>query len=113
MTEKTYRGSVYAFEFLGLVYVLRAMFAPEIALGGFSLVLISLWCCSVFICLRDSRMRLPALLLLPLLFGVSVGDYAFAPLGMTKPIETPWYVTTVLLASVASSLYLRGQNNAQ
>ena len=96
-----------------MVYVLRAMFAPEIAIGGFSLALIALWCCSVFIGLRNSPMRVPALLLLPLLFGISVGDYVFASLGMAKPIETPWYVTTVLLASVASSLHLRGQNNAQ
>ena len=110
MTEKTYSGYVYAFEFLGLVYVLRAMFAPEIVIGGFSLALIALWCCSVFIGLRNSRMRLPALLLLPLLFGVSVGDYVFASLGMAKPIPTPWYVTTVLLASVASSRYLRRNN---
>ena len=110
MTEKTYSGYVYAFEFLGLVYVLRAMFAPEIALGGFSLVLISLWCCSAFVGLRNSPMRVPALLLLPLLFGLSAGDYVFAPLGMTKPIPAPWYVTTVLLASVASSLYLRRNN---
>ena len=108
---KTYSGSVYAFEFLGLVYVLRAMFAPEIVISGFSVALIALWCCSVFIGLRNSSMRVPALLLLPLLFGLSAGDYVFAPLGMTKPLPTPWYVTTVLLASVASSLYLRRSNH--
>ena len=110
---KTYSGYVYAFEFLGLVYVLRALFAPEIALSGFSLALTALWCCSAFVGLRNSPMRVTALLLLPLLFGLSVGDYVFSSIGMTKPIPTPWYVTTVLLASVASSLYLRKQNNAQ
>jgi hypothetical protein len=46
---KTYSGHVYAFEFLGLVYVLRALFAPEIALSGFSLALTALWCCSIFL----------------------------------------------------------------
>ena len=107
---KTYSGHVYAFEFLGLVYVLRAMFAPEVVISGFSLALIALWCCSTFVGLRNSQMWLPALLLLPLLFGLSAGDYVFAPRGMTKPIPTPWYVTTVLRASVASSLYLRRNN---
>ena len=107
---KTYSGHVYAFEFLGLVYVLRALFAPEIAISGFSVALTALWCCSTFVGLRNSPMWLPALLMLPLLFGLSAGDYVFASIGMTKPIPTPWYVTTVLLASVASSLYLRRNN---
>ena len=107
---KTYSGHVYAFEFLGLVYVLRALFAPEIAISGFSLALIALWCCSTFVSLRNSQMWLPALLMLPILFGLSAGDYVFSSLGMTKPIPTPWYVTTVLLASVASSRYLRRNN---
>ena len=107
---KTYSCHVYAFEFLGLVYVLRAVFAPEIAISGFSVALTALWCCSTFVGLRNSQMRLPALLMLPLLFGLSAGDYVFSSLGMTKPIPTPWYVTTVLLASVASSLYLRRNN---
>ena len=107
---KTYSGHVYAFEFLGLVYVLRALFAPEIALSGFSLALIALWCCSTFVGLRNSQMWLPALLMLPILFGLSAGDYVFSSLGMIKPIPTPWYVTTVLLASVASSRYLRRNN---
>lgn len=107
---KTYSGHVYAFEFLCVVYVLRALFAPEIALSGFSLALIALWCCSTFIGLRNSQMGLPALLMLPLLFGFSAGDYVFSSLEMIKPIPTPWYVTTVLLASVASSLYLRRNN---
>ena len=107
---KTYSGHVYAFEFLGLVYVLRALFAPEIAISGFSLALIALWCCSAFVSLRNSQMWLPALLMLPILFGLSAGDYVFSSLGMTKPIPTPWYVTTVLLASVASSRYLRRNN---
>ena len=107
---KTYSGHVYAFEFLGLVYVLRAMFAPEIAISGFSLALIALWCCSTFVSLRNSQMWLPALLMLPILFGLSAGDYVFSSLGMTKPIPTPWYVTTVLLASVESSRYLRRNN---
>lgn len=109
--NKTYSGHVYAFEFLGLVYVLRALFAPEIVISGFSVALIALWCCSAFVGLRNSAMRVPALLLLPLLSGLSAGDYVFASLGMTKPIPTPWYVTTVLLASVASSLYLRRSNH--
>ena len=107
---KTYSGHVYAFEFLGLVYVLRALFAPEIALSGFSVALTALWCCSMFVGLRNSQMWLPALVMLPLLFGLSAGDYVFSSLGMTKPIPTPWYVTTVLLASVASSQYLRRNN---
>ena len=107
---KTYSGYVYAFEFLGLVYVLRALFAPEIAISGFSVALTALWCCSTFVGLRNSPMWLPSMLLLPLLFGLSAGDYVFSSIGMTKPIPTPWYVTTVLLASVASSLYLRRNN---
>ena len=108
---KTYSGYVYAFEFLCVVYVLRAVFAPEIVISGFSVALTALWCCSAFVGLRNSPMRVPALLLLPLLFGLSAGDYVFSSLEMTKPIPTPWYVTTVLLASVASSLYLRRNNH--
>ena len=107
---KTYSGYVYAFEFLCVVYVLRALFAPEIVISGFSVALTALWCCSAFVGLRNSPMRVPALLLLPLLFGLSAGDYVFSSLEMTKPIPTPWYVTAVLLTSVASSLYLRRNN---
>ena len=107
---KTYSCHVYAFELLGLVYVLRALFAPEIAISGFSVVLTALWCCSTFVGLRNSPMRVPALLLLPLLFGLSAGDYVFSSVGMIKPIPTPWYVTMVLLASVESSRYLRRNN---
>ena len=107
---KTYSCHVYAFELLGLVYVLRALFAPEIVISGFSVVLTALWCCSTFVGLRNSPMRVPALLLLPLLFGLSAGDYVFSSVEMIKPIPTQWYVTMVLLASVESSRYLRRNN---
>lgn len=60
---KTYSGYVYAPEFKpGLVYVLRAMFAPEIALGGFvgADLLWSLQSClSTYVTIGS---RLPALL---------------------------------------------------